>query len=62
VRNVGAGNSAKEQGPARRIYTLTEAGDAALKLWSSALEQYRANLDAFFGLYTGKWTKDDDQP
>lgn len=48
----------KEQGPARRIYTLTDAGTAALKLWSSALEQYRSNLDAFFSLYTGTWSKD----
>ncbi len=49
----------KEQGPARRIYTLTDAGSGALKMWSTALEQYRANLDAFFSLYTGTWTKDD---
>jgi PadR family transcriptional regulator PadR len=48
----------KEQGPARRIYTLTDAGGDALKLWSSALEQYRSNLDAFFSLYTGTWVKD----
>jgi poly-beta-hydroxybutyrate-responsive repressor len=48
----------KEQGPARRVYTLTGSGQDALKLWGSALEQYRANLDAFFSLYTGTWTKD----
>jgi PadR family transcriptional regulator PadR len=48
----------KEQGPARRIYTLTDAGTDALKLWSTALEQYRSNLDAFFSLYTGTWSKD----
>lgn len=48
----------KEQGPARRIYTLTNAGSDALKLWSLALEQYRTNLDAFFSLYTGTWVKD----
>ncbi len=48
----------KEQGPARRIYTLTDGGKDALALWSSALEQYRTNLDAFFSLYTGTWTKD----
>ena len=49
----------KEQGPARRIYTLTDAGSEALQLWSSALELYRSNLDAFFSLYTGKWNKPD---
>jgi poly-beta-hydroxybutyrate-responsive repressor len=47
----------KEQGPARRIYTLTPGGKAALALWSAALEQYRTNLDAFFSLYTGTWLK-----
>jgi poly-beta-hydroxybutyrate-responsive repressor len=50
----------KEQGPARRIYTLTDGGRDALGLWSSALEQYRTNLDAFFSLYTGTWSKDRD--
>src|ERR1700693_3528108 len=48
----------KEQGPARRMYTLTAAGSDALKLWSSWLVQYRENLDAFFSLYTGTWSKD----
>jgi poly-beta-hydroxybutyrate-responsive repressor len=48
----------KEQGPARRIYTLTNSGSDALKMWSAALEQYRTNLDAFFSLYTGTWVKD----
>jgi len=47
----------KEQGPARRVYTLTDGGKDALALWSSALEQYRTNLDAFFSLYTGTWAK-----
>jgi len=45
----------KEQAPARRIYTLTDGGKDALALWSSALQQYRTNLDAFFSLYTGTW-------
>jgi PadR family transcriptional regulator PadR len=45
----------KEQGPARRIYTLTNEGHQALVLWSVALEQYRSHLDAFFTLYSGQW-------
>jgi poly-beta-hydroxybutyrate-responsive repressor len=49
--------SAQDQGPARRVYTLTDAGNDALKLWSAALENYRTNLDAFFSLYTGTWVK-----
>ncbi len=47
----------KDQGPARRIYTLTEEGHQALTLWSIALEQYRSNLDAFFSMYSGQWVK-----
>jgi PadR family transcriptional regulator PadR len=52
----------KEQGPARRTYTLTGSGEDALKLWNTALEQYRVNLDAFFCLYTGTWPKEDHAP
>jgi poly-beta-hydroxybutyrate-responsive repressor len=47
----------KDQGPARRMYTLTEQGHQALALWSIALGQYRSNLDAFFSLYGGQWQK-----
>jgi len=52
----------KEQGPARRIYTLTDGGKDALALWSSALQQYRTNLDAFFSLYTGTWLPKEPTP
>lgn len=41
----------KEQGPARRFYALTEAGNKALQMWSEALDQYRTNLETFFALY-----------
>jgi len=44
----------KKRGPARRVYTLTETGNDVLKVWSTALEQDRINLDAFFSLYTGR--------
>ena len=47
----------KDQGPARRIYTLTEEGHEALLLWSAALQQYRSSLDAFFTLYAGPWAR-----
>ena len=40
-----------EQGPPRRLYALTPQGNAALRRWSEALEQYRANLESFFALY-----------
>ncbi len=44
----------KEQGPARRIYTITDSGCTALRQWNDALEQYRLNLDQFFDLYASK--------
>src|ERR687889_980128 len=40
-------------GPARRVYTITDAGEAYLGFWAEALEQYRRNMDSFFSLYTG---------
>ena len=41
-------------GPARRMYSITEAGEAYLNFWAEALEQYRRNMDTFFHLYTGR--------
>jgi PadR family transcriptional regulator PadR len=38
-------------GPARRVYSITDAGEAYLDFWAEALEQYRRNLDAFFRIY-----------
>ena len=40
------------QGPARRIYSITEAGEAYLKLWAGSLGHYRRMMDQFFRLYT----------
>lgn len=39
------------QGPARRIYSITEAGEAYLRLWAGSLGQYRRMMDQFFRLY-----------
>jgi PadR family transcriptional regulator, regulatory protein PadR len=39
------------QGPARRIYSITDAGEAYLKLWGRSLETYRTMMDRFFRLY-----------
>ena len=41
------------QGPARRVYTLTDAGKLFLENWAAALGQYRENLDRFFRMYQG---------
>jgi poly-beta-hydroxybutyrate-responsive repressor len=40
-------------GPARRIYRLTNAGESFLQVWAVGLDQYRQSLDFFFKLYTG---------
>jgi PadR family transcriptional regulator PadR len=39
-------------GPARRVYSITDAGEAYLEFWAKSLEQYQRNMDAFFRLYT----------
>ena len=41
-------------GPARRVYSITDAGEAYLGFWAAALEQYRRNMNTFFSLYTGR--------
>ncbi len=42
-----------EGGPARRVYSITEAGEAYLKYWAESLNQYQRMMDTFFQLYTG---------
>jgi PadR family transcriptional regulator PadR len=41
-------------GPARRMYSITGAGEAHLDFWVKSLEQYQKTMDDFFRLYTGK--------
>src|SRR5215208_4825376 len=41
------------QGPARRVYGLTDAGRLFLGSWAAALGQYRESLDRFFRMYQG---------
>jgi poly-beta-hydroxybutyrate-responsive repressor len=48
-------------GPARRMYTITDAGEAYLDFWAKSLEAYRRNMDAFFKLYTGRPLREDAQ-
>src|SRR5947199_10579848 len=38
-------------GPARRVYTITDAGIEALGLWANTLEGYRQILERFFQQY-----------
>lgn len=39
-------------GPAKRIYSITEAGEQYLDLWADSLEQYQTMLDSFFQMYS----------
>ncbi|MGM7724197.1 poly-beta-hydroxybutyrate-responsive repressor [Metabacillus sp. Hm71] len=39
-------------GPAKRIYSLTDAGEAYLNTWAASLEQYQSILNRFFTMYT----------
>ena len=41
-------------GPARRMYSITNVGEAYLEMWADALEQYRRTLDNFFRFYSGR--------
>lgn len=50
-----------ETGPARRMYSITEAGEAYLKYWADSLSQYQRMMDTFFRLYTGRPSQK-DQP
>jgi PadR family transcriptional regulator PadR len=43
-----------ESGPARRIYSITEAGEAYLEFWAKSLDQYQKMMNAFFNLYTAQ--------
>ncbi len=43
-----------EGGPARRVYSITEAGEAYLKFWAQSLDQYQKMMNTFFRLYTGQ--------
>lgn len=41
----------QDSGAARRMYTLTDAGEEYLRVWARQLEQYQNVLDRFFELY-----------
>jgi PadR family transcriptional regulator PadR len=45
-----------EGGPARRVYSITEAGEAYLNYWAESLDQYQRMMDTFFRFYTGRPT------
>jgi PadR family transcriptional regulator len=50
-----------EGGPARRMYSITDAGEAYLNYWAESLDQYQRMMDTFFRLYTGQPAPRDKQ-
>jgi poly-beta-hydroxybutyrate-responsive repressor len=48
---VTSGWDTSKEGPARRLYSLTDAGRAYLNVWAAALRGYQSMLDQFFSLY-----------
>ena len=38
-------------GPAKRIYSITEAGEQYLEMWAGSLSYYQKMLDQFFSVY-----------
>ena len=43
-------------GPAKRIYSITEAGEQYLEVWAGSLSHYQKMLDQFFNLYNPFFT------
>lgn len=39
-------------GPAKRIYSITSAGEQYLELWAGSMGQYQKMLDQFFNMYS----------
>jgi PadR family transcriptional regulator, regulatory protein PadR len=50
-----------EGGPARRVYSITEAGETYLHYWAESLDQYQRMMDTFFQLYSGHPTSRDNK-
>jgi PadR family transcriptional regulator PadR len=48
-------------GPARRVYSITDAGETYLNYWANSLNQYQKMMNTFFRLYTGQ-TGQSSQP
>jgi PadR family transcriptional regulator, regulatory protein PadR len=43
-----------EGGPARRMYSITESGEAYLAAWAEACKQYQNVMDCFYQAYTSR--------
>ncbi len=49
--NIKSAWNTKANGPARRMYSITDIGAAYLNLWIESLKQHQSNVEAFLRLY-----------
>ena len=47
-------------GPARRVYSITDAGETYLKYWANSLDHYQKMMNTFFQMYTGQSSRKKD--
>ena len=57
---VISGWDTSKDGPARRLYTLTDAGRVYLNTWAASLRGYQVMLNQFFTLYPSPTGRDDE--
>ena len=57
---VVSGWDTSKDGPARRLYSLTDAGRAYLNTWAASLRSYQIMLNHFFSLYPVPLTPHED--
>jgi PadR family transcriptional regulator, regulatory protein PadR len=48
-----------EAGPAKRRYSITEAGENYLKFWTQSLDHYQKMMNSILRLYTNPFSKTD---
>ena len=54
---VESGWDTSKDGPARRLYSLTDAGRQYLNMWAGSLRVYQGMLDEFFKQYPPPTTR-----
>lgn len=58
---VVSGWDTSKDGPARRLYSLTDAGQDYLQVWAASLRGYQMMLNNFFTLYPAPPLRTEDQ-
>ncbi len=49
--NIESTWDSKANGPARRMYSITDAGEAYLAIWIESLKQYQSTVEGFLKHY-----------